>query len=311
MSSSSYDALRDRAAWIDLTGRGKLRATGEDRARLLHSMTTNDIQALVPGEGCYAFFLTAQGRILGDANIFCMTDYLLIDTEPEIKQRIYEHLDKYIIADDVMLHDFTKDYASINVEGPGTEEVLKSLHIPVAHAACSIAEWSHCEVAHISYTGQVGYSFFVPCEHKADLVAKLAAAGIPEADLSTAEVVRIENGKPKYGVDITETTLPQETQLMHAVHSSKGCYLGQEIVERIRSQGRVNKVIAPMEIDGTVPPTAGTKVETAGKDVGVVTSAVFSAARGKVVALGIIRAEAIGQPLTIAGAGAIAGRAGK
>ena len=311
MSSSSYDALRDRAAWIDLTGRGKIRATGEDRARLLHSMTTNNIQSLVPGEGCYAFFLTAQGRIIADANVFCMTDYLLIDTEPDVKQRIYEHLEKFIIADDVVLHDFTTDYASINVEGPGAEQVLSSLNIPVAHAACSIAEWSHCEVAHISYTGQPGYSFFVPCEHKADLVAKLAGAGVPEADLATAEIVRIENGKPKYGVDITETTLPQETQLMHAVHPAKGCYLGQEIVERIRSQGRVNKMIAPLEVEGKVPPAPGTKVEFGGKDVGVITSATFSATRGKVVALGMVRAEALGQPLTVGGATAIAGRAGK
>src|SRR3954470_2146452 len=101
MDRNSYDALRERAAWIDLTGRGKIRATGDDRARLLHSMTTNNIQALLPGEGCYTFFLTAQGRIIADANIFAMTDYLLIDTEPETKQRVYEHLDKFIIADDV------------------------------------------------------------------------------------------------------------------------------------------------------------------------------------------------------------------
>jgi tRNA-modifying protein YgfZ len=306
MNPTSYQALRDRAAWIDLTGRGKIRATGEDRARLLHSMTTNDIQSLIPGEGCYTFFLTNQGRIIADANIFCMTDYLLIDTEPETKQRVYEHLDKFIIADDVVLHDFTNDYASVNIEGPATEEILKVLDIPSAHLACSIAEWSHCEVAHVSYTGQQGYSFFVPREHKADLIAKLGSAGLSETDLATAEVVRIENGKPRYGVDITETTLPQETQINHAVHPSKGCYIGQEIVERIRSQGRVNKLIAPIEIDGEVPPAPGTKLESDGKEVGVITSAAFSPAKRKVVAIGMIRAAALGQPITIAGATAVA-----
>src|SRR5215203_7344552 len=125
MDLEAYSALREHAAWIDLSGRGKIRATGEDRARLLHSMTTNHIQELIPGTGCYAFFLTPQGRIIADANIFCMPDYLLIDTEPAARQRVLEHLEKFIIADDVMLHDFTDDYGTINIEGPWAEEALK------------------------------------------------------------------------------------------------------------------------------------------------------------------------------------------
>jgi tRNA-modifying protein YgfZ len=306
MNRNSYDALRERAAWIDLSGRGKIRATGEDRIRLLHSMTTNNIEALVPGAGCYAFFLTAQGRIIADANVFCMTDYLLIDTEPETKQRVYDHLDKFIIADDVLLHDFTADYGSINVEGPASEEVLKQLDVPAAHMPCSIAEWVHCEVAHVSYTGSQGYSFFLPTEKKNEIIERLTASRIPQCDLETADVVRIENGRPRFGPDITDTTLPQETQQMHAVHPSKGCYIGQEIVERLRSQGHVNRVLCPVEIEGSSVPAAGTKVEMAGKDVGVITSAAFSPARNKVVAIGKVRTEALGQSLTVAGATAAA-----
>ena len=268
MDRNSYDALRERAAWIDLTGRGKIRATGEDRARLLHSMTTNNIQDLLPGEGCYTFFLTAQGRIIADANVFAMTDYLLIDTEPQTKQRVYEHLNKFIIADDVTLHDFTNDYNTVNVEGPQAEDMLRSLDLPAAHLPCSIAEWSHCEVAHVTYTGQRGYSLFIPCEHKEDVIAKLTAAGVVQADLPTADVVRIENGRPRFGVDFTENNLPQETQQMHAVHFSKGCYLGQEIVERVRSRGHVNKVLVPIEIEASEAPAAGAVIEVDGKEAG-------------------------------------------
>src|SRR5215212_2003936 len=122
MDLHSYEALRERAAWIDLSNRGKIRVTGDDRVRLLHSMTTNHIQQLIPGSGCYTFFLTAQGRIIADANIFCMSDYLLIDTEPETRQRVLEHLEKFIIAADVLLHDFTNDYGTINLEGPTAEQ---------------------------------------------------------------------------------------------------------------------------------------------------------------------------------------------
>jgi folate-binding protein YgfZ len=304
MDRNSYDALRERAAWIDLTGRGKIRATGDDRARLLHSMTTNNIQALLPGEGCYTFFLTAQGRIIADANIFAMTDYLLIDTEPETKQRVYEHLDKFIIADDVTLHDFTNDYATVNVEGPQAEEMLRRLELPAAHLPFSIAEWSHCELAHVTYTGQRGYSMFIPCEHKDDVTGKLVEAGVVQADRSTVDVVRIENGRPRYGVDITETSLPQETQQMHAVHFSKGCYIGQEIVERVRSRGHVNKLLVPIEIDASEAPAPGAKIHLDGKEVGAITSAAFSPAKNKVVALGMIRAEALKSPLSINGAAA-------
>src|SRR5690242_17216162 len=119
MNESAYDALRTRAAYIDLTGRGHLRATGEDRVRFLHAMSTNNIEHLQPGTGCYAFFLSAQGRILADAYIFCMPDYLLLDTEPEVKERLRDHLDKYIIADDVTVTDFSDTTSVVSVGGPG------------------------------------------------------------------------------------------------------------------------------------------------------------------------------------------------
>src|ERR1700685_755691 len=106
-STAGYEALTASAALVDLSRRGKIRVTGEDRARLLHAMTTNHIQQLEPGQGCYAFFLSAQGRILADVNIFCRPDHFLLDTEPETATKLFEHIDRYIIADDVTLEDLT------------------------------------------------------------------------------------------------------------------------------------------------------------------------------------------------------------
>src|ERR1700689_1594100 len=106
-ATNGYAALREDAAWLDLSGRGKILATGEDRARLLHAMTTNQVETLKPGEGCYAFFLSAQGRILADVNLLCFEDHFLLDTEPETRRKLFEHLDRYIIADDVTLEDAT------------------------------------------------------------------------------------------------------------------------------------------------------------------------------------------------------------
>jgi folate-binding protein YgfZ len=303
MNSVSYQALRERAAWIDLTDRGKIRTLGEDRARLLHALTTNHVQQLQPGQGCYAFFLSAQGRILSDVNLFCLPEYFLLDTEPETRKKVFEHLDKYIIADDVTLEDVTEDVATVNLEGPEAEEMLEFLKAPVPSSPYEIEEWGDRFVARVNSTGSDGFSIFAPFDQRAELIAQLESAGAIEADEETANVVRVENGKPRYGVDITEAQIPQETQQTHALHFSKGCYLGQEIVERVRSRGHVNKVLAPLEIEAEEAPDPGTKIQSGGKDAGEITSAEFSPARNKVVALGIVRVDALaGKELTAEGA---------
>src|SRR5689334_15021687 len=123
MNNAAYHALRHGAAWLDLSGRGKIRVKGEDRVRLLHAMTTNHVQQLEPGGGCYAFFLNAQGRILADVNLFILPEYILLDTEPETRQRVMEHLDQFIIADDVTLEDITDEMATIAIGGPNNDDV--------------------------------------------------------------------------------------------------------------------------------------------------------------------------------------------
>src|ERR1700761_8079487 len=129
-----YDALRDRAAWLDLSARGKIKLTGEDRARLLHAMTTNHIQQLTLGTGCYAFFLNDKGRVIADANVLCRPEYFLLDVEPESREPLYQHLDRFIIADDVTLEDMTEATATIAVEGPQAAEVLERAGAPVPEA---------------------------------------------------------------------------------------------------------------------------------------------------------------------------------
>src|SRR5213594_814680 len=121
-----YKALREKAAYLDLSARGKIFAGGEDRVRLLHAMTTNHIQQLQPGQGCYAFFLNAQGRILADVNVFVLPDRILLDVEPEVRERVYQHLDKFIIADDVTVEDASESLMALGIEGPRAEETLRA-----------------------------------------------------------------------------------------------------------------------------------------------------------------------------------------
>src|SRR4029077_20964900 len=126
-----YKALRESAAYLDLSSRGKIFASGEDRLRLMHAMTTNQVKELQPGQGCYAFFLNPQGRIIADANLFVLADRILLDVEPEIGERLYQHLGKFIIADDVTLEDASESLTAWVVEGPKAAEALAAMGAPI------------------------------------------------------------------------------------------------------------------------------------------------------------------------------------
>jgi tRNA-modifying protein YgfZ len=282
-----YDALRTRAAWLDLGARGKIKLTGEDRARLLHAMSTNHIQQLTPGTGCYAFFLNDKGRVLADANVLCLPDYFLLDIEPETRQPLYQHLDHYIIADDVVLEDVTEATASIAVEGPLAPDVMQRAGAPIPETAYSTVNWGDWTVARLDSTGSAGFFIFAPVAENEALISRLQSAGAEFADAEAARIVRLEHGKARFGEDISDRFLAQEANQPHALHFSKGCYLGQEIVERVRSRGQIHRVLMPLTLETTEPPAPGTKLENATE----IMSAEYSPALGKVVALGYVRTE--------------------
>lgn len=281
---TGYEALRNGAAWLDLSARGKLKMTGEDRARLLHAMTTNHILQLTPGTGCYAFFLNDKGRILSDANILCRPDHFLLDLEPETREKIYQHLDHFIIADDVTLEDVTPLTATIAVEGPESDDVLLALGAPLPDADYSSIEWGARLVARLNATGSLGFFVFTPVAGKQELIAQLETAGVEAADAEAFRVVRLEHGKARYGEDLSERFLAQEANQPHALHFSKGCYLGQEIVERVRSRGQIHRLLKPLVLETKEPPVPGTKLDTT-----EITSAAYSPALDKVVALAYVR----------------------
>jgi folate-binding protein YgfZ len=283
---AGYKALRQAAAWIDLSARGRLRITGEDRARLLNAMTTNQVQSLQAGQGCYLFFLNAQGRILGDANLFCFEDYLLLDTEPETRRKLAEHLDRYIIADDVTVEDVTETTADVAVEGPQAEAALSALGVELPPEPYSTVSWGARTIARVSSTGSAGFCIFAPAGEKSSLLAQLA--GLPEAAPSDARTVRIEHGRPRYGEEITERYLVQETGQLQAVNFNKGCYLGQEIVERVRSRAQIHRVLHRLELETSGVP-AGAKLTSGETAAAEIVSAVYSPALGKVVAMAYVR----------------------
>lgn len=289
---TSYEALRSGTAAVDLSARGKIRVTGEDRARLLHGMSTNHISGLKEGQGVYAFFLTAQGRIIADSYIFHLGDSLFLDTEPELTTKLLEHLDRFIIADDVELHDETGEWSVVGLEGPESLQRALEIGVPVPQAEFGLSRWQGGFVTRVASTGAVGVRIFVRQSDFPALSERLREAGVAQASATDAEIVRLENGVARYGNDISERFLVQETGLLHGVHPNKGCYVGQEIVERVRSQAQIHRHLRRIRINSTQAPPAGTKLLRQGKESGEVTSAAFSPALGYVVALAYLRSEA-------------------
>jgi folate-binding protein YgfZ len=262
---------------FELPHRGRIKVLGEDRKRLLHAMTTNHIQQLEPGQGCYAFFLSAQGRIQSDVTILAQEDDLLLDLEPAQAKPIFAHLDKYIIADDVTLEDATDQQTTLALEGPGAKAILEKIGAPTPEARYASAAWAGRLVVNTTYTGAAeSYHIYLSPLDAPILRETLEDAGAIPARDEQVETERILNGKPRYGVDITDTNLTAETGLTHALHFSKGCYLGQEIVERVRSRGHVNKVLTRIEFEGEAP-------------AGTITSQTTDPATNKTVALAYVR----------------------
>jgi folate-binding protein YgfZ len=303
MKPRGYDALREDAAWFELSHRGLIEAAGEDRARLLHAMTTNHVEQMQPGDLCYAFFLNAQGRILADAHLLCLENSFWIDTEPERGEFLLGHLDRFIIADDVALADLTGTRAVFAVEGAKAADVLTGIGVAMPPGPGKWISWRNWLLAAATVTGSTGFRIYAPSEDRQAIRQVLRDAGVAEAEPEAVEAIRIENAQPRYGDDISDAHIPHETRLLKALHFSKGCYLGQEIVERVRSRGHVNRVLAQMLIDLVQPPAKGEKVIAGGTEIGEITSAAWSPALEKVVALGYVRAERLASnaALEIAG----------
>lgn len=273
MMTPGYDALTGAAALLDLSARGRIRISGEDRARLLHALTTNHVQQMKPSDGLYAFFLNAQGRILADAVILCFDDHFLLDTEAATRATVFQHIDRYIIADDVTPEDIGEQTFCLGLEGPKAAEVAAHAGVVAPHHRYSHLRWGDFTVAACTATGPHGLRIYGPAGRKDEAILLLENGGAIAATPADAELVRLENYVPRYGCDITDSNIPQETQQIHALHFQKGCYLGQEIVERVRSRGHVNKLLMGFRLEAPAAPAAGTKLLVEGQPAGEVTSA--------------------------------------
>jgi folate-binding protein YgfZ len=285
----------------ELSWRAKATLTGSDRVRWLNGIVTNNIRDLSAGNGAYAFLLNPQGRILGDLYAYVRVDSLLIDTDVSQFQKVLGLFDHYIIMDDVEVSDSTRKIGSIGVKGPESRQVLHAagLDFPELQPLNFVdITWRNIALTVVRSDGPIveSYEMWASPETAHSVRHALEKSGARPVGTTALNCLRIAEGIPQYGQDIRERDLPQETQQQHALHFTKGCYIGQEIVERIRSRGNVHRTFTGFTVEGPLPPQ-GTKIQIDGKDIGEITSsASLPVAGGEYpVALGYIRRE-VGTP---------------
>lgn len=248
-TTMGYNALDGSAAWLDLSDRGKIVVRGADRLETIDSLVSNDIKNLRIGDSCYAFFLNQQGHILADAHIVCLPDEILIDTEPELRMKLFRHMEQNSAPDTVRFEDITDRVSTVSVEGPHVPEVVARAGFPVPGGPYEFLETSIGWIGRLNTTGQDGLFFFVPSARKSELVSRIEAAGAIQASCDDMRTVRIERGKPRYGEEITQQCLAEETGLCHALNFQKGPYLGRTAVNDLHSGGRLKRLLVSVAVN--------------------------------------------------------------
>ena len=304
---AEFQALLSGCGLYDLNWRAKIAVTGGDRVRWLNGMATNNVRDLAPGHGVYAFLLNAQGRIQADLYAFQRGDSLLVDTERGQREKVLQLFDHYIIADDVEFADVSDKLTALGLTGPESRHVLERTGIAVpdlAHLQFADVAWQQKTITLLRSGEEARESWQVwsAPEHAGELWSALLKAGARPIGTTALNLFRISRGIPQFGEDIRERDLPQETGQTRALNFTKGCYLGQEIVERIRSRGAVHRQFTAFVVEGLLPEP-GAKImageNTEEKEVGEITSSAVLPLPGgnHPVALGYLRREAVGKDL--------------
>ena len=300
---------REYVGLFDMAHRGLLEVRGADRVRWLDGMISGDVEALeraAPGAGCYAVLLTNRGAIIADLHVARFEERYLLESLGSEMPRIVETLERYVIADDVVLADRGAEFASLGLEGPSAPVVLE-MATNGQIADLEPEQWAESTiggrdvlVAGFGFSGECGFQIRMKPGDRETVEEALAAAakgdegdegdGLVRGDFEALEILRIEAGLPALGSELDEEVLPPEARLERAISTSKGCYVGQEIVARLRARGQVNHLLVGLKLESPTLPVVGTKLMADGRVTGEVTSVALSPTEGP-IALGFVRRE--------------------
>lgn len=308
---AEHQALWESAGVLDLSFRGRLCIAGMDRVRFLHGQVTNDVKGLRVGQGCYAALITAKGKMQSDLNVYCLSEELLLDFEPGLAASVSERLEKYVIADDVQILDIAANYGLLSVQGPKSEAVIRALGIgnelpgkPFEFIRIAETLFGEIHLINRPRLDTAGFDLLVGSDRIETTKRELAVAAKSSdgrfCGWQAFEIARIEAGIPRFGVDMDETINPLEAGLEQgAISFNKGCYIGQEVISRIRTYSEVAKALRGLTLADDLKslPKKGDKLFHEGKEAGYVTSTTASPKLKANLALGYVRRE-MNQPGT-------------
>lgn len=296
-AESDYRVLTERCGLLDRSERGKLALRGRDAASFLQGQVTNDVEGLEDGDGCYAAFLTPKGKMLGDLRVLATDDELLLDTERVALQALFNMIRRFSIGYDAELHKRTLERGLLSLIGPGADRIAAAGELPAT-------EHSHRPIAVEGIEARAirtesGIDLLCLAAETESLRVALADRGAVPVAVQAAECVRIEQGRPRYGVDLDETVIPQEAGLNErAVSFTKGCYVGQETVARLHYRGKPNRHLRGLRLSSPYPP--GTELQLGDRMVGRLTSVAESPRFGP-IGLALVRREAAPGAILVPG----------
>ena len=286
--AAEHRTLTEGCGLIYRAGRGRLALTGSDAKTFLQGQITNDIESLEPGHGCYAALLTPKGKMLGDLRVLDLGGELLLSCERAALQDLFNMIRRYKLGSDVELHKRTVEMGELSLIGPEARRVAGAEALgPDEHDTMRARLGGHPVVL---VTTDVGVDVFCDAERTEDVCRALVADGAIEVSEAAAELLRIERGRPRYGVDLDDSVIPQEAGLNErAVSFTKGCYVGQETVARLFYRGKPNRHLRGLRL--SAPAGTGEPLRLGEKEVGRVASTAVSPLHGP-IALALVRREA-------------------
>ncbi|HJS95603.1 MAG TPA: glycine cleavage T C-terminal barrel domain-containing protein [Solirubrobacteraceae bacterium] len=288
--STGYRAITEACGLLDRSERGKLALSGADASSFLQGQVSNDVEALTPGTGCYAAFLTPKGKMLGDVRILATDDELLLDTERVALQALFNMIRRFSLGYQVELHKRTLERGLLSLIGPESADLAGAGGLGADEHTHAVIDVAGSGLSARAIRTDVGIDLLCDAADTAALRSALEDAGAVAVGEAAAECLRVERGRPRYGTDLDDTVIPQEAGLNErAVSFTKGCYVGQETVARLHYRGKPNRQLRGLRLSGAAP--AGEELEFEGRVVGRVTSVATSPRFGP-IALAFVRREA-------------------
>jgi folate-binding protein YgfZ len=294
---AEHEAVRERAGLIDRSERGKIEMTGKDRATFLHGLVTNDVKGLAPGQGAETALLDTHGKVTALFVVHALDDRLVLETDRPLAEPLRAAIDRYHFSEHVELEDVSGASGILTVAGP---HARKAVEAALGRELPDLRRWQHLtapwegeelRIVRAEESGEEGYDLWAPVAGLAPLWDRLRDAGARPVGREAWDVLRVEAGVVRYGIDVDPSTLLLEAPLSEAYSLTKGCYVGQEVVARITYRGHVNRKLVGFRFaDARVPPP-GAAVSVEGQAVGRITSSVLSPALGVALALGFLRRE--------------------